>query len=199
LDLRVQVEARRDRVAGLMHGPCESFLNWCPKFGDGAAGTTYIRVVDDVAATLRPLHRTIWRTARDRALAEWEAAGVRFVVTEGTGVRYDGGMTGITSATIALIIPKTIRLVRNVFKPPTGTYAPEDFAWYVADVDGSLAVYTPDPAWWKRYYLPNVTSTVCHELGHCLGLWHRTDGGVMAGGQHPDAHDLDSVRAYYLA
>ncbi|MGH2788055.1 MAG: hypothetical protein ACRDJV_09110 [Actinomycetota bacterium] len=36
---------------------------------------------------------------------------------------------------------------------------------------------------------------LCHEVGHSLGLWHRTDGSsCLNGGRHPDKHDLAMVR-----
>jgi hypothetical protein len=172
-----------------MHGPCDPIWHACPKFGPN------IRVVDDVAKTVRAgFRRLIWRTTRDRALALWAAAGISFAVEEGPGESYD---FQTTEADVSeLVIPKTIRIVRNT-KPPLAGYYPEDFAWWDSGKDGSVAAYTPHHVWWRRYYLPTLTGVVCHELGHCLGLWHRTDHGVMAGGGKPDAHDLESIKNYY--
>jgi hypothetical protein len=173
-----------------MHGPCDPIWQACPRFGPN------IRVVDDVAKTVRAgFRRLIWRTARDRALALWAAAGISFAVEEGPGESYD--FLNSADDLAVLVIPNTIRIVRNVANRPPDTYAPEDFAWWDGGKDGSVAVYTPHSVWWKRYWLPALVGLVCHELGHCLGLWHRTDHGVMAGGAKPDDHDLESIRSYY--
>jgi hypothetical protein len=44
--------------------------------------------------------------------------------------------------------------------------------------------------------------TICHEVGHCLGLAHRytppDNHGIMAGDLKPDAHDITSLKEYYL-
>ena len=36
---------------------------------------------------------------------------------------------------------------------------------------------------------------VCHEVGHSLGLWHRSSGtSCLSGGRNPDGHDLSMLR-----
>jgi predicted Zn-dependent protease len=59
-------------------------------------------------------------------------------------------------------------------------------------------VLGPWRPWWRRSWARSAAAVVCHESGHCLGLWHREDHGIMAGGRRPDDHDLKSIRDYYL-
>lgn len=71
-----------------------------------------------------------------------------------------------------------------------------------------------DPAALAAFYMANYwlhsnlvqAFRLTHELGHCLGLNHHLDAysvmgitstGYWMGTAQPDAHDLNSLRAYY--
>jgi hypothetical protein len=175
-----------------MHGPCEVPGFACPSFTDR------IDVIDDVLATIDPLRigkRRRWRRARDKGLAMWEPAGLTFTVTEGPGAyhSYFDPAHALDTYLTPLLVPGVIRIVRDK-TPPGGR---EDYAIWtttasVCAIDLEKAVTDP------IYELPRI---VCHEIGHCLGLVHGTRGtpaGVMEGGLEPNAHDLDSLRSYYV-
>jgi hypothetical protein len=170
-----------------MHGPCGPELHFCPTY------SLPIRVVDDVVATLLGTRRrTKWRRERAKGLGLWNPAGVEFYVEEGPGASYsyyDPAAPKDVYLT-PLVIPDAIRLVRN--KLPLGAYRYRSaFATYIG---GGVAVFAP-----KHETLPLYAwhRTICHEVGHCLGLEHGSNG-VMMGGLVPNDHDLDSVRRYYL-
>lgn len=176
-----------------MHGPCSTtgLSGWqaCPHFGHGLThdGRVKIKLVDDVVETLGALKRPVWRLARSKAIGRWEAAGLKFLVTE------DEGWVYADPSVNPDYIAKTIRLVRSGPGFPR-----KDFAQYNAEADAAVASYTPEPSWWKEYLNLSVLQfTIGHEIGHCLGLDHGGDG-IMEGNWKPNAHDLDSIRRYYL-
>jgi hypothetical protein len=164
-----------------------------------------IIVEDGVAASLRRLKAKWWRRNRDAAFALWEQAGLAFDVLEVgpktfTGIGepdYTPG-GGVSSEVVGFIKPRIITLVRSIYSPPAPKWWPMAWAmpWYSkgsaayfhlerlrASEAAGAAIYS-----WDR--------TICHEVGHCLGLEHGSNG-IMSGGMVPNQHEIDSVRAYY--
>lgn len=184
-----------------MHGPgprtATNALGWEPIY------PSPMPIIDDVCKTL-PGGRRSWRIARNRALALWEQAGLAFTVTEGTGVPYTGEQPWLVGAAAApYITPGSIRLLPYGLagKPSFGFY--QDI-WAEGQIayHGAIAVYAAEiilvPEWLKRYKRRDLIGMIGHEVGHCLGLWHR-DRYIMGGGNIPDEHDLISLRDYYLS
>jgi hypothetical protein len=80
----------------------------------------------------------------------------------------------------------------------------------------AVATWLPqtDPAAFAAFYMPDFwaqgsfirASLLTHEVGHCLGLNHRTESPALKtvmndteyNSVDPDAHDLDSLRGYYF-
>jgi len=148
-----------------------------------------IQVVDSLAYTWGPLKRAIWRKIRDRAIALWEQSGVDLYVVE--DLNPDDWNGDLSSQ----YFPGTIHMLRGT----KGETQWMDFASYNESSDSAIVVNTSTPRWWKDYvpWFKAASGVVCHELGHGLGLAHG-GGGVMSGGWVPNAHDLQSVRDYYL-
>jgi hypothetical protein len=141
------------------------------------------RVVDGVAKSLRPIRRAVWRKARDRALELWQ---LPFKVEEGpVTYAYPGDGTGC--------IPGAIHLVRQEGQDRSHG------GWTYCG--GSVTWFGFWDSWWKALWYPSLVMTICHEVGHCLGLAHRYTPpdmhGIMGGDLKPDAHDIDSVREFY--
>ena len=176
-----------------MHGPgpitATNPLGWEPGWAFP------LTVLDDVAALL-PRKRW-WRWARDKALADWAQAGISFTVVEGPGAKYyptlfpwDGGNA------YQYMKDQTIRLMLDNAPARAGFGFYSKFA---AMLDGAVAVYSPATTsgdWLRRYQRNILKGHIGHEIGHCLGLYHR-EGAIMGGGLKPDDHDLSSLRTFY--
>lgn len=182
----------------MMHGPG----TYEPSYPD----VPTIRVEDGVVGSLRFRKGRRWRKHRDRALALWEQAGLRFDVMEiepltfvglGEPDHTPGG--GVSSEVVEKCVAGRITLVRSKYTPPAPKWWPTAWAYWNRSVNGTASFFhlerlkrseklgAPTYAWDR---------TICHEVGHNLGLDHG-GRGIMSGGMVPNAHDLDSVRAYY--
>lgn len=161
-----------------------------------------IVVRDGVAASLGPFRKRRWRKNRNQGLALWEQAGIKFSVIEVAPITFvglgepDWPIAG--SESYAPIQSGTIALGRSTYTPPAPKY------WQTA----WASVTDAGVAW---FHLERIRSSekmgaitnalyrvICHEVGHCLGLAHGGKGIMGGGAMEPDAHDLDSVRRYYL-
>jgi hypothetical protein len=149
-----------------------------------------ITVRDTFVSTLGPRKQDKWRLALEEALGIWRVAGLHFVVVEESPAKYepfdvyDGKLAGVAF----YAVPDSIRLVRQLTTEP-------DKALWVAD-KGGAAFFRPVMVWWKSFWRPSLRAHIAHEIGHCLGQWHKT-GGIMGGGWKADEHELDCLRTYY--
>jgi hypothetical protein len=172
-----------------MHGPGASET-------PGTCSPTWrgvIPVVDKMVFTLRQDHRIFWRQGRDRAFQLWEASGVLdFAIIE---FRKPDQFTG--ENLLALMVPDTITIVRNA------AGGGDSGGWFDGaepnPVRGGVLVLSPWRPWFKEYWMKSLGAMIAHEVGHCLGFGHTTQGGLMGGANKPSEHELDSTRSYYGA
>jgi len=158
-----------------------------------------VRILDTLAPTFGPFRRTIWRKARNKALERWEASGLRFTVRERDSSEWEyPGFTGlVVGETEGCVLPGRLRIAWSHYTAPEDQYYPTTWAHFSREKMGAVVFLKPNKHWWTNYWYPSLIAVVCHETGHCLGLAHRSDGGVMAGGWKPDDHDLKSLKGYY--
>lgn len=166
-----------------------SDTSWYPASYDirpAYTSTPDIAVADIIAPRLGPLKRAWWRRARTKALAMWEAGGLRFVVTEGVEPFGDDRIT----------------LARADVPDPIDAWA----AWQQPPCpEGSVNcgwVQLDRLAWkqaWRIRNLLRMKYLIAHELGHCLGFGHGGDG-IMAARwttNRVNAEELAALRAYW--
>lgn len=153
-----------------------------------------INVQDGVAATLRARRLKKWRNARAMALSLWEEAGISFTVEEVGGLVVTGigepDWPGSSSEMTQHSVPGRITLVRSVYTPDPPKFWPHAWSYaYASYYNVPRILRQTDP-----FY--DLGRTICHEVGHNLGLAHGGNG-IMSGGIVPNQHDLDSVKEYY--
>jgi hypothetical protein len=180
-----------------MHGPGPktgtNVLGWEPDY------TLPVHIIDNIAPTLGPLRKPIWRKARREALDFWREADLSFVVAEMFASEF--APHDVYDGTVPMQFycrSDSIRLIRQEI---TGA----DMAWWtpLGDphtgqdvVGGGAAFFHITKYWWKSYWYPTLRSLIAHEVGHTLGFWHQNDG-IMGGAYRPDQHELDSLREFY--
>jgi hypothetical protein len=153
-----------------------------------------ITVVDEVVRHLRPGRAHLprkWREARNKVLAEFNATGVvtlQLVVEPAPGTCHplERSYEDADAATAG-----TIRFCRTFDR--SSAYG--GWAYWRRDPDGHIAaaVVVVNGRTGGRLIL-------CHELGHALGLDHRSQStSCMSGGPGSglDQHDRDELAALY--
>jgi predicted Zn-dependent protease len=80
--------------------------------------------------------------------------------------------------------------------------------WSWPDYEGAVCLFQVNRTWWHSFSPFRRKAIVTHELGHALGLNHRSDakasvmysvGGIGLYSATPDDHDIESLEGYYVA
>ncbi len=180
-----------------MHGPPPSWANGVPE-----TWPPTISVLDTIALTLRPRRYGKWRDLRAEALAKWP---LHFHVTEARPEDYpvmDPNDTSDAELERVIVSPH-LRLL--ALSSPYNGNQPAVAAWMPSTDPGAFAGFVLKWFWLASPFTRRLA--LCHEIGHCLGLNHRSDSktsvmyygptGYAGTSTVPDTHDLDSVRSYY--
>jgi hypothetical protein len=138
-------------------------------------------LLDGVARTYRGEDLETWRAIRERVIRDY-ASAVPIRSVELKVARFDCGVADERR-------PGYVLLCSNRKDPTVGGWGGSN------PHGGGAAVIVFRRLDVARYY-------VCHELGHVLGLDHRSDGqSCMSGWEglpfvpSPDGHDLESLRS----